>query len=31
VLTPNNAPDTSQAFPVVTVYKSYYMALWGVH
>lgn len=31
VLTPSNAPTSSSAFPVVTGYKSQYMALWGVH
>lgn len=30
VLTPSNAPSTSEAFPVVLNYKSQYMALWGV-
>ena len=30
VLTPSNAPSTSQAFPVVLDYKSQYEALWGI-
>lgn len=30
VLTPSNAPDTSQAFPVVLDYKSQYETLWGI-
>jgi ribose transport system substrate-binding protein len=30
VLTPANAPNTSQAFPVVLNYKSQYEALWGI-
>ncbi|HEX6522186.1 MAG TPA: substrate-binding domain-containing protein [Streptosporangiaceae bacterium] len=30
VLTPSNAPDTSNAFPVVLNYKSQYEALWGL-
>lgn len=30
VLTPSNAPDATQAFPVVLNYKAQYMALWGI-
>jgi hypothetical protein len=30
LLTPQNAPTASEAFPVVTSYQAQYKSLWGV-
>jgi len=30
ILTPQNAPTATEAFPVVTAYQSQYGSLWGV-